>query len=136
MKPNITFRIYCRQYPGLIGSTTINYMHPWTTCMLSRVANVFLAEHPIIAENYLDAIINHVVYVHQSVHHYSQRYLMEFNRPNCVTPKHYVEYIYNYIRLMGTYGFYVLVVNLMEFELFKELTSKFLPRIVNRISIQ
>lgn len=104
MKPNAAFRVYCRQYPGLIGSTTINYMHPWSEQVLNKVANVFLAQHPIIVETYLDAIINHVVYVHQSVHSYSRRYFVELMRPNFVTPKHYVEYIHNYIRLMGKYS--------------------------------
>lgn len=101
MKPNEAFRLHCRRYPGLIGNTSIDYMRPWTEQVLTKVANVFLAGHPMIAENHLDAIVNHVVHVHQSVYNYSARYLAECDRMNCITPNHYLEYIRMNIRLMG-----------------------------------
>lgn len=69
--------------------------------MLIKVANVFLDGHPLIAENHLDGIVEHVVHVHQSVHSYSARFLTECDRLNVVTPKHYLEYIHTHIRLMG-----------------------------------
>lgn len=101
MKPNKAFRLYCRRYPGLIGNTSIDYMRPWSEQVLTKVANVFLAGHPMIAEYHLDGIVKHVVHVHQSVHIYSARYLVEMDRLNFVTPKHYLEYIHTSIRLMG-----------------------------------
>lgn len=101
MKPNEAFRLHCRRYPGLIGNTSIDYMRPWSEQVLTKVANVFLAGHPMIAENYLDGIVKHVVHVHQSVHIYSARFLTECDRLNVVTPRHYLEYIQTSIRLMG-----------------------------------
>lgn len=103
MKPNKAFRLQCRRYPGLIGNTSIDYMRPWSEQVLTKVANVFLAGHPMIAENHLDGILKHVVHVHQSVHSYSARFLAEFDRLNFVTPNHYLEYIHTSIRLMGKY---------------------------------
>lgn len=101
MKPNEAFRLRCRRYPGLIGNTSIDYMRPWSEQVLMKVANVFLAGHPMIAENYLDGIVKHVVHVHQSVHIYSVRFLTECDRLNVVTPQHYLEYIHMCLRLMG-----------------------------------
>lgn len=93
--------MHCRRYPGLIGNTSIDCMSLWTEQVLIKVATVFLAGHPMINENHLDKIIEHVVYVHRTVHNYSVRYLMECDRLNIVTPKHYLEYIHMHIRLMG-----------------------------------
>lgn len=101
MKPNKAFRIHCRRYPGLIGNTSIDYMRPWSEQVLMKVANVFLAGHPMIAENYLDGIVKHVVHVHRSVHIYSARFLTECDRLNVVTPKHYLVYIHTSIHSMG-----------------------------------
>lgn len=103
MKPNQSFRMYCRLYPGLIGSTYMNYMHPWSEKTLNKVADIFLSDHPISADFNFDETIEHMVHVHQSVHIYSQRFLAELNRLNVVTPKHYLEYIHIYIQLMGKF---------------------------------
>lgn len=101
MKPNTTFRTYCRQFPGLTGNTSINFMHPWCEQVLIKIANVFLAEHPIITGNHLNKIIEHVVHVHKSMNKYTYRYSHELNRLNHVSPKHYLEFIQTYINLMG-----------------------------------
>lgn len=107
MKPNQAFRLYCRRYPGLIGNTSIDYMRPWSEQVLTKVANVFLAGHPLIAENHLDGIVKHVVHVHNSLDNYSARFLAECDRLNFVTPKHYLEYIHTNVRLIGTRSFLV-----------------------------
>lgn len=104
MKPNKAFRLHCRRYPGLIGNTSIDCMRPWSEQVLTKVANVFLVGHPMIAENHLDGIVKHVVHVHNSVHNYSARFFAECDRLNFVTPKHYLEYIHTNIRLIGLYG--------------------------------
>lgn len=102
MEPNGAFRVRCRQYPGFIGTTTIDYMQPWQEQVLIKVANVFLAAHPLIDETYLDEIVSHAVHVHQSMHTYSQRYRIEYRRWHFVSPRHYLEFIQTYIRLIGT----------------------------------
>jgi dynein heavy chain len=44
------FRIRSRMFPGLIGSTTIDYFHPWPTDALVNVANKFLDEVELPSE--------------------------------------------------------------------------------------
>lgn len=101
MEPNAAFRVRCRQFSGLIGSTTIDYMQPWQEQVLIKVANAFLAEHPLIDEIYLDEIVNHTVHVHQSMHIYAHRYRTKCKRWYFVSPSHYLEFIQTYIRLIG-----------------------------------
>lgn len=91
----------CRSFPGLVGSTTIDWIFPWPDQALLAVAKVFLADHPKIPQVYRDSIITHVVYVHNSIKFYTLEYLQKQRRRNYVTPKHYLDYINTYIRLIG-----------------------------------
>lgn len=97
-----TFRLLCRHNHGLVGSVYINWMQQWSDKVLIRVANVFLAEHPSIPETYQESIIGHVVHVHKSIHDYAREYWQKFGRMNFFTPKHYIEFIHSYLKLMGT----------------------------------
>lgn len=45
--------------------------------------------------------MQHIVYVHSTMHHYSKDYLQKLRRNNYVTPKHYLDYINTYLRLLG-----------------------------------
>jgi P-loop containing dynein motor region D4 len=90
----------CRSFPGLVGSTCIDWMFPWPEQALFAVARVFLAEHPKIPLAQRVPIIEHVVHVHNSVKHYSAEFLAILKRKNFVTPKHYLDYINNYMRLI------------------------------------
>lgn len=99
--PTETFRLLCRLNHGLVGSVYINWMQPWSDKVLTHVANVFLAEHPNIPETYHQSIIGHVVHVHKSIHDYARDYWQKCGRMNYFTPKHYIEFIHNYLKLMG-----------------------------------
>ncbi|CAH1165598.1 unnamed protein product [Phyllotreta striolata] len=90
----------CRNFPGLVNNTTIDWIFPWPVQALVAVASVFLKENPKIPEMYRDEIIEHVVYVHQSVIDYSFEYLLKLRRKNFVTPKHYLDFIGSYLRLL------------------------------------
>lgn len=111
----------CRNFPGLIGSTYIDWVFPWPQQALSAVAKLFLTEHSLVSSslllvifehNFLDLpfqipsdyrenIMKHVVYVHSTMHHYSKDYLQKLRRNNYVTPKHYLDYINTYLKLLG-----------------------------------
>uniref|UniRef100_A0A182IR22 AAA+ ATPase domain-containing protein n=1 Tax=Anopheles atroparvus TaxID=41427 RepID=A0A182IR22_ANOAO len=90
----------CRNFPGLVGSTTIDWVFPWPEQALFAVAKVFLTDHPKIPENYRDPIIAHIVHVHQSLKDYILQYLMKLRRKNFVTPKHYLDFINTYLKLI------------------------------------
>lgn len=93
----------CRSFPGLVGSTTIDWVFPWPGQALFAVARVFLAQHPKIPAMYREPIIEHVVHVHNSIKFYTAEYLQKQRRKNFVTPKHYLDYINIYIKLIGEY---------------------------------
>uniref|UniRef100_A0A182TQL6 AAA+ ATPase domain-containing protein n=1 Tax=Anopheles melas TaxID=34690 RepID=A0A182TQL6_9DIPT len=90
----------CRNFPGLVGSTTIDWVFPWPQQALFAVAKVFLADHPKIPESYREPIIAHIVHVHQSLKGYNMQYLMKLRRKNFVTPKHYLDFINTYLKLI------------------------------------
>ncbi|KAI8122976.1 axonemal, Dynein heavy chain 10 [Lucilia cuprina] len=93
-------RSRCRNFPGLIGSTYIDWVFPWPAQALSAVAKLFLTEHALIPSIHRGSIIKHVVYVHSTMHHYSKDYLQKLRRNNYVTPKHYLDYINTYLKLL------------------------------------
>ena len=95
----------CRNFPGIVGSTTIDWVFPWPQQALFAVARVFLADHPKIPEIYRDPIISHVVHVHQSVSFYTAEFALKLRRKNFVTPKHYLDYINTYLKLIGKFRF-------------------------------
>uniref|UniRef100_A0A1I8PAD1 Dynein-1, subspecies f n=1 Tax=Stomoxys calcitrans TaxID=35570 RepID=A0A1I8PAD1_STOCA len=90
----------CRNFPGLIGSTYIDWVFPWPKQALAAVAELFLSEHELIPGTHRDRIMHHVVHVHSSMHHYCREYLQKLRRNNYVTPKHYLDYINTYLRLL------------------------------------
>lgn len=90
----------CRNFPGLVNNTTIDWVFPWPLQALVAVASVFLKEYPKIPEMYRENIIEHVVHVHQSLTFYTSEYFIKLRRLNFVTPKHYLDYIGSYLRLL------------------------------------
>ncbi|XP_064550918.1 dynein axonemal heavy chain 10 [Drosophila montana] len=90
----------CRSFPGLIGSTYIDWVFPWPKQALYAVAKLFLTEHPMIPPLHREAIIEHVVHVHMTIQEYSKDYQTKLRRSNFVTPKHYLDYINTYLGLL------------------------------------
>lgn len=90
----------CRNFPGLVGSTSIDWVFPWPEQALFAVARRFLADQPAIVAEHREAVVEHVVRVHKSLQHYSAQFLMKLRRHNYVTPKHYLDYVATYLRLL------------------------------------
>ncbi|SPP80284.1 dynein heavy chain 10, axonemal [Drosophila guanche] len=90
----------CRNFPGLIGSTYIDWVFPWPKQALYAVARLFLTEHAMIPAAHRDNIIEHVVHVHTTIQEYSKDYQTKLRRNNFVTPKHYLDYINTYLGLL------------------------------------
>ena len=97
-----TLRLRCRNFPGLVSNTTIDWFFQWPEDALSKVANHFLADETRIPDENREQIVNHMVMVHRSVEEYSARFRVELRRANNVTPKHYLDYISNYSRELKT----------------------------------
>ncbi|KAH8046310.1 dynein light chain binding protein [Aureococcus anophagefferens] len=75
-------RLRCRSFPGLISNAVIDWFFPGPGA-LSKVANYFLAEVPLPAEN-REAIVQHLAAPRGAPRYYY------------VTPKNYLDYIQNY----------------------------------------
>ena len=45
-------------------------------------------------------MVTHIVKVHQSVSRFSKEFLQKLRRANYVTPKHYLDYINTYLKLL------------------------------------
>ncbi|DBA95316.1 TPA: Dynein heavy chain cytoplasmic [Trebouxia sp. C0006] len=90
-----TLRTRCRNFPGLVNNTVIDWFEPWPEQALHSVATVFLQEEALSAE-VRSSIVSHMVLVHQSVRTFSTKFLEQLRRHNYVTPKNYLDFIHNY----------------------------------------
>ena len=90
-----TLRRRCRNFPGLVSNTVIDWFFAWPADALFRVAENFLREEPL-ADDIRAGSIAHMVHVHQSVVTASKKFADVLRRHNYVTPKNYLDFIANY----------------------------------------
>lgn len=109
-----SFRQVCRIHSGLIGGTVINWIHSWSQNTLATVANMFLAEHPNIPEHYKAGIIEHIVHVHSSLKSLEKQLFKHERRKVSFTPKHYLELINSYLKLIGLWFFCFVIYQLQK----------------------
>ena len=95
-----TLRVRCRNFPGLVNNTVIDWFLPWPRQALLAVANNFLANSAMIPEEHAEAVVEHVVYVHQSVGKASEDFEKKLRRINHVTPKNYLDFANRYMTLL------------------------------------
>ncbi|KAJ3602266.1 hypothetical protein NHX12_030025 [Muraenolepis orangiensis] len=95
-----TLRTRCRNFPGLVNNTGIDWFLPWPPQALHAVAYSFLGENPMVPESHSEAVIAHVRMVHESVGEYSKMFLQKLRRSNYVTPKNYLDFISTYVKLL------------------------------------
>ncbi|KAI4500001.1 hypothetical protein M0802_004871 [Mischocyttarus mexicanus] len=93
------FRSRIRQFPALVNCCTIDWFCPWPDSALQTVAMHFLADikDESINESVLKSIVKTCQFMHSSVIKASNRFLMELNRHNYVTPT-------SYLQLLSSYG--------------------------------
>jgi len=95
-----TLKTRCRNFPGLVNNTSIDWFMPWPQQALFAVASKFLEEQSKIPDDFKDNVIAHVVKVHESVGVHSILFLQKLRRVNYVTPKNYLDFIKTYIKLL------------------------------------
>ncbi|XP_031164939.2 dynein heavy chain 10, axonemal [Sander lucioperca] len=103
-----TLRTRCRNFPGLMNNTVIDWFLPWPPQALLAVAQSFLGESPMIPEAHSAAVITHVCMVHSSVGDYSKQFQQKLRRCNYVTPKNYLDFISTYSNLLEEKDQYIL----------------------------
>uniref|UniRef100_T1JML4 Dynein-1, subspecies f n=1 Tax=Strigamia maritima TaxID=126957 RepID=T1JML4_STRMM len=90
----------CRNFPGLVNNTSIDWFMAWPEQALMAVASVMLTECPLVAPKYCISLIEHIVSVHRIVGEFSILFQQKLRRNNYVTPKHYLDFIGCYLRLL------------------------------------
>jgi dynein heavy chain len=91
-----TLRIRCRNFPGMVSSSVIDWFFSWPKDALSKVAHAFLEEETLLPKEYFEGIVDHCVHTHQGVEKFRNRFEQELRRYYYVTPKNYLDYIANY----------------------------------------
>ena len=90
-----TLRIRCRNFPGLISNTNVDWFFPWPEDALKAVANNFMGAVEL-SEDEKAKVTDHLVLVHLSVQTYSEEFKAIYKRNNFSTPKNYLDFIKNY----------------------------------------
>ena len=103
--PNLSKR--CRNFPGIVNNTNINWISPWPKQALLAVANDMIVANKIISEELLESIVSHAVFTHQSVIAASEEYFEKMRRRNFVSPKNYLDYLSTYMRLLRENDTYI-----------------------------
>jgi dynein heavy chain len=95
-----TLRLRCRNFPGLISNTTIDWFFPWPKDALMDVAEHFIKTVDL-SQEHRDKVCEHLVTCHSSVQVYSKEFELKFKRKNFSTPKNYLDFINNYIKFLN-----------------------------------
>jgi dynein heavy chain len=90
-----TLRIRCRNFPGLISNTSIDWFFSWPKEALISVAEFYLRDTEL-PEEHRPAIVDHIVNVHMSVQTYSKEFEEKLKRKNFATPKNYLDFLKTY----------------------------------------
>ncbi|XP_028911199.1 dynein heavy chain 10, axonemal isoform X3 [Ornithorhynchus anatinus] len=93
-------RARCRNFPGLVNNTGIDWFLQWPPQALFAVAKSFLKENPLIPGDNSQQVVEHIVSVHESVGDFSKKFLQKLRRSNYVTPKNYLDFINTYSKLL------------------------------------
>ncbi|KAI5616269.1 dynein heavy chain 10, axonemal [Silurus asotus] len=101
-------RTRCRNFPGLVNNTGIDWFLPWPPQALNAVAQSFLRESSMIPEDFYEAVMGHVCMVHSSVGEYSKMFQQKLRRSNYVTPKNYLDFLSTYFNLLNDKDKYIL----------------------------
>ncbi|MGH0156714.1 UNVERIFIED_CONTAM: hypothetical protein FKN15_032047 [Acipenser sinensis] len=103
-----TLRTRCRNFPGLVNNTGIDWFLPWPPQALHAVAQSFLGDNQMIPSQHTDSVIGHVRMVHESVGNFSKKFQHKLRRSNYVTPKNYLDFISTYTKLLDDKDQYIL----------------------------
>uniref|UniRef100_A0A8C9FH70 Dynein axonemal heavy chain 10 n=1 Tax=Pavo cristatus TaxID=9049 RepID=A0A8C9FH70_PAVCR len=95
-----SLRTWCRNFPGLVNNTGIDWFLPWPPQALYAVAKSFVGSNTRIPAESSKMVVEHMVVVHESVGVFSKRFLQKLRRSNHVTPKNYLDFIHTYSKLL------------------------------------
>ena len=89
----------CRNFPGLVSNTTVDWFFPWPLEALTDVANYFLVDVELPAD-VRGPVTDHITRIHLGVQLFSKEFDDIYKRKNFSTPKNYLDFICNYIKFL------------------------------------
>uniref|UniRef100_A0A8C2U8V4 Dynein axonemal heavy chain 10 n=1 Tax=Coturnix japonica TaxID=93934 RepID=A0A8C2U8V4_COTJA len=95
-----SLRTWCRNFPGLVNNTGIDWFLPWPSQALYAVAKSFVGNNKRVPEENCEMVVEHMVMVHESVDNFSKMFLQKLRRINHVTPKNYLDFIHTFSKLL------------------------------------
>jgi len=93
----------CRNFPGLISNTTIDWFFEWPKEALDSVSHYLLLNYKDFTEEYKNTICDHIIETHLSVREFSEEALHSQKRYIYTTPKNFLDYIKNFRKLYHDY---------------------------------
>ncbi|TGZ71294.1 hypothetical protein CRM22_002727 [Opisthorchis felineus] len=96
-----TLRTRCRDFPGIVKCTTIDWFFPWPEQALYAVAcSLIDPKFSQVPSPYWEAVITNVVNIHRSVQNASMEYKRQLRRINYVTATNYILFITGFLKLL------------------------------------
>ena len=86
----------CRNFPGLISSTTIDWFFEWPREALLQVANFLFTGYKAIEADSVPLLCEHIIKVHSSLKEFSAEAFNSQKRIIYTTPKNFLDYIKNF----------------------------------------
>ena len=94
-----TLRVRCRNFPGLVSCSSINWFFQWPEEALTAVA-IYYLENEDLPKDHRENITQHIVLVHSSIEAYSKEFELKLKRRNFSTPKNYLDFLNNYKKML------------------------------------
>lgn len=96
-------RLRCRNFPGLVANTTIDWFFEWPEEALLSVSS-YLMRDMNLEENLKEIVYKHMIYVHLSVtRQYSKEAEALLKRHIYLTPKNFLDYIFNIKKMFDSH---------------------------------
>jgi len=96
-----SLRRRCRDFPGLVNNTVIDWFDPWPEEALSAVSSHFLEEESaLIPESAFKHVVANMVLTHQQVVKHSSHFSYIARRPVHVTPTNFLDFISTFRKLL------------------------------------
>ncbi|OHS98802.1 Dynein heavy chain family protein [Tritrichomonas foetus] len=91
----------CRDFPGLVNNTVIDWFDPWPDDALSAVSKHFLEqESALIPDAIFTQVVNHMVLAHQQAVKCSAQFSATNRRHVHITPTNFLDYISTFRKLL------------------------------------
>lgn len=94
-----TLRLRCRNFPGLVNNSCIDWFFTWPEEALVSVADHFLKKEDL-PDQHRGSIVKHIVQVHLSIFDYSLEFEQKLRRKNHSTPKNFLDFISAYVKTL------------------------------------